>query len=67
MQLFIEQFLNGIGFGVVYGSVALAIVMIYRVTHLLNFAQGEMALFSCSPSSCRWRWPSWAGRSSSGC
>jgi branched-chain amino acid transport system permease protein len=46
VQLFVEQLLNGIGFGVVYGSVALAIVMIYRVTHLLNFAQGEMALFS---------------------
>lgn len=46
MDLFVEQTLNGIGFGVVYGSVALAIVMIFRVTHLLNFAQGEMALFS---------------------
>ena len=46
MQLFIAQFLNGIGFGVVYGSVALALVLIYRVTRLLNFAQGEMALFS---------------------
>ena len=46
MELFIEQLLNGIGFGVVYGSVALALVMIYRTTRLLNFAQGEMALFS---------------------
>jgi branched-chain amino acid transport system permease protein len=46
VELFIEQLLNGIGFGVVYGSVALALVMIYRTTRLLNFAQGEMALFS---------------------
>jgi branched-chain amino acid transport system permease protein len=46
MQLFVEQLLNGIGFGVVYGSVALALVMIFRVTGILNFAQGEMALFS---------------------
>lgn len=46
MQLFIEQLLNGIGLGVVYGSVALALVMIFRVTRVLNFAQGEMALFS---------------------
>jgi branched-chain amino acid transport system permease protein len=46
MQIFVEQLLNGVGYGVVYASVALAIVMIFRVTHLLNFAQGEMALFS---------------------
>lgn len=46
MKLFVEQLLNGIGFGVVYGSVALALVMIYKTTRLLNFAQGEMALFS---------------------
>lgn len=46
MQLFVEQLLNGVGFGVVYGSVALALVMIFRVTGILNFAQGEMALFS---------------------
>jgi len=46
MQLFIEQVLNGIGNGVVYGSVALALVLIFRTTRVLNFAQGEMALFS---------------------
>ncbi|HEV7762513.1 MAG TPA: branched-chain amino acid ABC transporter permease [Acidimicrobiales bacterium] len=46
MQLFVSQFLNGIGNGVVYGSIALALVLIFRVTGILNFAQGEMALFS---------------------
>jgi branched-chain amino acid transport system permease protein len=46
MDLFISQLLNGIGNGVVYASVALALVLIYRTTSLLNFAQGEMALFS---------------------
>jgi branched-chain amino acid transport system permease protein len=46
MELFIEQVLNGIGNGVVYGSVALALVLIFRTTGVLNFAQGEMALFS---------------------
>jgi branched-chain amino acid transport system permease protein len=46
MQLFVEQVLNGIGNGVVYGSVALALVLIFRTTGVLNFAQGEMALFS---------------------
>ena len=46
MQLFFDQFFNGIGAGVVYASVALALVIIYRTTGLLNFAQGEMALFT---------------------
>jgi branched-chain amino acid transport system permease protein len=30
----------------IYGSVALALVMIYQATHHINFAQGEMATFS---------------------
>lgn len=46
MELFIDQFLNGIGRGAVYASLGLALVLIYRTTGLLNFAQGEMALFS---------------------
>lgn len=46
MGLFFDQFFNGIGTGVIYASVALALVLIYRTTGLLNFAQGEMALFS---------------------
>jgi branched-chain amino acid transport system permease protein len=46
MRLFVEQVLNGVGNGVVYGSVALALVLIFRTTGVLNFAQGEMALFS---------------------
>src|SRR4051812_38672055 len=46
MRLFFDQLSNGVGAGVVYASVALALVIIYRTTGLLNFAQGEMALFS---------------------
>lgn len=45
-KLLFDQLMNGVGSGVVYASVALAIVLIYRTTGLLNFAQGEMALFS---------------------
>lgn len=46
MQLFLSQLMNGLGNGVIYASLALALVLIYRTTGLLNFAQGEMALFS---------------------
>jgi branched-chain amino acid transport system permease protein len=31
---------------VIYASLALALVLIYRATHLLNFAQGEMGMFA---------------------
>jgi branched-chain amino acid transport system permease protein len=46
MQGFLHQLLSGLANGGVYGSVALALVMIYQATHLVNFAQGEMAMFS---------------------
>lgn len=45
-QLLFDQIMNGVSSGVIYASVALALVLIYRTTGLLNFAQGEMALFS---------------------
>lgn len=46
MTLFLQQLMNGISNGVIYASVALALVLIYRTTGILNFAQGEMALFA---------------------
>ncbi len=41
-----QQVVAGMSTGALYGIVALAIVLIYRSTRLLNFAQGEMAMFS---------------------
>ena len=46
MQGLLHQFLAGLATGGIYASVALALVMIHQATHLLNFAQGEMAMFS---------------------
>src|SRR5271154_35899 len=46
MQGFLHQLLSGLANGGVYASVALALVMIYQATHHINFAQGEMAMFS---------------------
>lgn len=45
MDLFLQQLMNGITSGAIYGSLALALVLIYRATHIINFAQGEMAMF----------------------
>jgi branched-chain amino acid transport system permease protein len=46
MALFLTTLMNGIGNGAVYGSLALALVLVFRTTGVLNFAQGEMALYS---------------------
>ncbi len=46
MGQFLQQVLSGIASGSAFAILALALVMIYRSTSILNFAQGEMALFS---------------------
>jgi branched-chain amino acid transport system permease protein len=43
---FFQQLVFGLALGAVYGSLALAIVLIYRTTRIVNFAQGEMAMFT---------------------
>jgi branched-chain amino acid transport system permease protein len=43
---FTQQVVSGVASGGVFAILALALVMIYRSTAVLNFAQGEMALFS---------------------
>jgi branched-chain amino acid transport system permease protein len=45
MDAFLAQVLSGLATGGIYASVALALVMIYQATHLVNFAQGELAMF----------------------
>jgi branched-chain amino acid transport system permease protein len=46
VDIFIQQVVSGIATGGIYGSLALALVMIYQATDVVNFAQGEMAMFS---------------------
>lgn len=46
MANFIQQVVSGLGDGAIYASLALALVLIYRATHVINFAQGEMGMFS---------------------
>jgi branched-chain amino acid transport system permease protein len=37
---------EGLAIGAVYGSLALALVLVYRATHVINFAQGELAMLT---------------------
>ena len=62
MEAFLHQIFSGLASGIIYGSVGLALVMIYQATHHINFAQGEMATFS---TFIAWAlvqagWPYWA-------
>jgi branched-chain amino acid transport system permease protein len=46
MTAFLHQIFSGLAMGGIYAILALALVMIYQATHLVNFAQGEMAMCS---------------------
>jgi branched-chain amino acid transport system permease protein len=46
VEIFLQQVVSGLATGGIYGSLALALVMIYQATDVVNYAQGEMAMFS---------------------
>jgi branched-chain amino acid transport system permease protein len=46
MEAFLHQVFAGLATGGIYASLALALVMIHNATRLVNFAQGEMAMFA---------------------
>lgn len=61
MEIFVQQVLAGIATGGIYACMALAVVMIYQAIHHLNFAQGEMAMFSTfiAWQLLQWGFPYW--------
>lgn len=46
MTEFFDLTLNGLSAGMIYAAVALGLVLVWRATRLVNFAQGSMAMFS---------------------
>ena len=62
MELFLHQVLAGLATGGIYACMALAVVMIYQAIDHLNFAQGEMAMFSTfiAWQLMQWGFPYWA-------
>jgi branched-chain amino acid transport system permease protein len=46
MAQLLQQVVSGLASGGIFASLALALVLIYRSTHVINFAQGEMATFA---------------------
>ncbi len=46
MERFLQVVVDGVADGSVYATLALALVLIFRSTGVVNFAQGEMAMFA---------------------
>ena len=46
MERFVQVIVDGLATGSLYGALALAVVLIYRSTGIVNFAQGELAMVS---------------------
>ena len=44
-MIFIQQVISGLATGCLYAMAALGLVLIYKTTDVVNFAQGEMAMF----------------------
>ena len=61
MEIFFQQVVSGLATGGIYASLALALVMIYQATDVVNFAQGEMAMFSTylAWQMLQFGWPYW--------
>jgi branched-chain amino acid transport system permease protein len=61
MELFVNQVTAGVADGAIYACMALSVVMIYQAINHLNFAQGEMAMFSTFVSwqLMQWGVPYW--------
>lgn len=45
MELFVQRLFDGLSNGAIYAAVAVALVLIFKATTLINFAQGELAMF----------------------
>ncbi|HLH70258.1 MAG TPA: branched-chain amino acid ABC transporter permease [Candidatus Dormibacteraeota bacterium] len=46
MERLLDLTLNGVTYGLIYAAVALGLVLIWRATRIVNFAQGAMATFT---------------------
>jgi branched-chain amino acid transport system permease protein len=46
MQEFVEFTLGGVSDGVIYAAIGLSLVLIWRATRVLNYAQGGLAMFT---------------------
>lgn len=62
MDVFIQTAVSGLAFGGIYALVALGYDIIWSVSRVLNFAQGELMMVAAMlvlQSNLNWGWPIW--------
>lgn len=60
IQHFVALVVDGLGTGSIYSILALALVLVYRTTNIVNFSQGELAMLSTMlASTLLRRWSPW--------
>ena len=59
MQLLVQQIVDGLAAGAIYAALALALVLIFGATRIVNFGQSEMATFCAflAWQLCEWGMP----------
>jgi len=45
--MFLQQLINGISLGSLYGLVAIGYTMVYGILRLINFAHGDVLMVGC--------------------
>jgi branched-subunit amino acid ABC-type transport system permease component len=66
MEVFIQQLINGITLGSIYGLIAIGYTMVFGILGMVNFAHGDVFMVSAfialiaflmpGSASARWRW-----------
>ena len=68
MEVFVQQLINGLTLGSIYGLIAIGYTMVFGIIGMVNFAHGDVFMVSAfialitfliSPpgsASARWRW-----------
>jgi len=62
MEMFLQQVLNGLTLGGIYGLVALGLTLVYGILHVPNFAHGAFYMFGAFVSfhlMSAWGWNYW--------
>ena len=63
MDVFLQQVLNGLTLGGIYGLVALGLTLVYGILHVPNFAHGDFYMigaFVAFQAMVAWSWGYWA-------
>ncbi|KZL19868.1 High-affinity branched-chain amino acid transport system permease protein LivH [Pseudovibrio axinellae] len=62
IELFVQSLANGVSVGAIYGLIALGFVLVYKSTEVVNFALGDLLMFSAFAGwslSVALGWPIW--------